>query len=32
MSGLAGSRVGVTAGRRGPELVEALTRLGAEAL
>jgi hypothetical protein len=32
MSGLGGFRVGVTAGRRGPELVEALTRLGAEAL
>jgi hypothetical protein len=30
MSGLAGLRVGVSAGRRGPELVGALTRLGAE--
>jgi len=29
---LAGLRVGVTAGRRGPELVEALTRLGARVL
>jgi uroporphyrinogen-III synthase len=32
MNGMAGLRVGVTAGRRGGELVEALVRLGAHAL